>query len=339
MALACSKEKSMENQSRELPVRKAAVNPNDYEIYDYPTDYEDVLQDYLGTIENGNSIGDKSIEEAIWIMESGLNYVYAHRLWEYEYDIESKDSVSYTVDLNGSNEISGDDITDQFLEIYANIEDVTNGNDQDLLVADVRIDDVSENTATYHFSLVYVINASAVSAAEPYGGLPAVDDRQAGTKTKCGSSSGTASRFTYQYNADQAMGGYNANHLWKWGGGTNKGFSMNVVSYSSKFQTNNISESKLFGNSGSVVSAYDTPHPKAECLSESEQDTYIDDALWQDAFDLVFTADEKVLSMQTDWYTTVPFNNPPLGVWYYLDVKTGEWKHDINQSFTFEPEL
>lgn len=326
--IACSKEEGLDSNNASKPVLKST--PASYESYDYPTNFQSILDDRLGKIEDEEALSDMSISEAIWTVEAGVNYIFAHPDWSFD----SLNSSSLSIDFNTVNEtdIAGSDINDAVIDVYNHARN-NKPSDADIYLIDIKVDAVTGSSATITAEVVYAFGTSDL--IEMVSIPSAQHDRKAGLAERCDNT--PTSAFTYEYVAeDLAFRGYQGTKLYQNTGAYRP--IMNVLRYGNTnintSATHSMSSAKLFGQTGSVVSAYTSPSPKTTCLLESEQDDYAD-AMFDDFVDLNVHQLRWVLSVDVRSFEQ-PFNNNIIS-WYYHEVRVIDVSgafYNANYNFT-----
>ena len=332
LAFACSKEDNLDANNNKNFTRTLIEDWHsfDYEQYDYPENPEEILQGYFDIMETGTPLANKSIEESVWIMESGMNFINPHPVWLFDETLEQE--LSYTLTLNEENFVNGADITERFTEFYNYVESNKPVNHQYLL-SDVTVQEINAGVdLKLAISVLYAEEPTLVSGQTSIGPLPAQGEREAGTKKFCGSSSGlnpppSNQKATYNYIAKKlAFNGYKRH---KWG---NQNpfpyFATNALSFNSfnSQAPNFIDPSKLFGRSSSVVPSYNVPSPETTCLTEGEQDAYTQE-IYDEFFNFtsnVPNAESRVTHVNLDKEKTTGTSNIN---WFYQLLVQTRWKY------------
>lgn len=316
MLFACQKEDQQIEENPNLSRKSAA----EYEIYEYPSDYENVLDGKLDTIELDNALNNTSIQKAIWILESGINYVYAHDNWEFD-DI-SEDNLDYTFSRDANGNVEGQDITDKFLDIYDHIENNT-PEGHELLAIDVRFNNISSNDVGLAINIKYADGPSVVSGSAN-GPLASDGPREAGTDDGCsGYTTPSNATKTVFYLGKRAFIGYQRTKY----GTSPLGhyFATNLVRYRPTSTAWPLSSDKLFGQSNSVVSTYNTLSDKTTCLSENIMDQYSQEIY--DEFQGKTSSSKTVVN-----YGLEQINSGPNCAWGYKHIDVASWPSANTQS-------
>ena len=312
IAFSCSKEKNQFSQEDKPQLKSYS----DYEVYEIAETWEEDLSTHLYNIEN-SSLDDKEINEAIWIIEGGINYMYAHPFFKYEAVRLEKET--YTLSVSYDERISGGEIEATFLDVYSTIEGEIGGDY--LLGVDVKVNSLTTSSIVLDVEMSYAVGASKIVYGTVVMNAP--HHRQATVNYYCGSdaSLGLFSNMTGNYCANEALVAYKKSKLAISGAAVN----FNTIRYSdhSFFSTGiHISSSELFGSPNSAVSAYSTPSPGTTCLTPQDQVDYMYAMLGD--FQSITTYGQTMLSeVVVDRYTD-PISS--YNIWVYKSIKVSEWK-------------
>jgi hypothetical protein len=276
LGASCSKDASSPINAPNHQFSNASMQS--LELY-FPDDSLDVaIQEALLDLEEEDDfLGSVSLQRGIWIIETGLNFIFRDQPYmNYE---QSADSYSFQIDLASEDQFSLVDIKATLINLYAEI----NGNissSKGYIATDVYVEDLTAASILLAVKVYYAVDYSEIEDSwENITLIPsATIGRKAGIAQTCDNSATTGAWIDCAQRARVALRSYDGPPAGSTRFYTNIRERNSIVASSS---SNYISPEKLVGNSNAVVSSHQSPVDPNLCLSISDQNNYAD-AIYSD---------------------------------------------------------
>ncbi len=297
----------------------------DYEYYDPSgNDLEGEIRIALLALENEQSLDYVSINRGIWLLETGINYLFPDYL--YEHDSVQIESSSFIFQLNGENELAEVDVRDVLINVHTNIlAEVTN--EKKHVGTDFYVSAIENNTVVLEAKHVFLkgVTGTLTQTGKPIG--TTADDRVAGYAYYCPYVPGNKARAAWRVakeNAEIALRSY-----WGVNSNINPKYYTNVTRYSTFFNplipTSYISKEHLLGNSNAYILAHQGPIPAAMCVTAQEQNSYAQ-AIYDDV-NLITAKTKGILYLDVQRKNNTQGSGVVETFWHYelLTVGTNGW--------------
>lgn len=320
--LSCKKEMENHITTPTVPYGYSTTSLLEYEYYTPDGDVETEIRDALVALEDDETLDYTNINRAVWLLETGINYLIPDYPLEY-LDFES-DSMFLSLTLNDEELVSESELRSIVTFLYTNIQTALNGT-KSHIGTDIYVKDFESNQIILGARISYItgVTTNYTQTGQPVG--TTTIDRVAGYEYECPYSAGNQTNAAWRVARDNALVALRS----YWGPpiiqGSNPKYYTNVVRYSSyprSYVTNFINDEHLLGRPSAAFYYHQFPVYAAICVTASEQNVYAQKI--HDDVNLKLGKDRGVLELVVEAkHVAVSGQNLPNTFWTYRDLVLG----------------